>query len=259
MKKSMKLFAAVMVLILTLTCLTSCGGSGDEDVTVYKAGTEPTYAPFDTTDEDGNIIGFDMDLLNAIAEDQGFKVEYSSFEFDALLPATESGEIDIIAAAMNKTPDRAKKVDFTDKYFDAGKSILVKSDNTTIKSDKDFTKDMKIAAQIGTAEAEYIQKLEKEGKIGKATVLNQTTECIMQLQNGDVDAIVIDAPVAVYYEGKYKGEIKMLDSLIDPAEMCFAVKKGNKELQDKINTGIANMMKNGTYDKLVAKWFESAE
>lgn len=262
MKKSMKILAVAMIAILSMCCMAGCGGGNAEDAggdqaVVYKAGTEPTYAPFDTTDEDGNIIGFDMDLMDAIAKDQGFKVEYGSFEFDSLLPATESGDIDIIAATMNVTPDRAKKVDFTDKYFDAGKSILVKKDNTTIKSDKDFTKDMKIAAQIGTAEADYVQKLAKDGKIAKAVILNQTTECILQLQNGDIDAIVIDAPVAVYYEGKYAKEIKMLDSLIDPAPMAFAVQKGNTELLDKINAGLKNVTDNGTYDKLVAKWFNS--
>lgn len=268
MNKLNKLLAVAMIAVLSVFSLTSCGGgdtagdtagTGAEETVTYKAGTEPTYPPFDYTDEDGTIIGFDMDLLNAIGEDQGFKVEYGAFEFDSLLGATESGEIDIIAAAMNVMPDRAEKVDFSDKYFDSGKTILVKIDNETIKSDEDFTPEMKVGAQIGTTEAEYVQGLEADGKIGKAVVLNQTTECMLQLQNGDIDAIVMDAPVAMYYQVKFADKVKQLDSLIDPAEMAFAVEKGNTELLEKINAGLKNVIENGTYDELIAKWFSEDE
>lgn len=253
MKKSVKVLAVALIALLAMFTLVGCG---EKEVETYIAATEPTYAPFDTTDEDGNIVGFDMDLLNAIAEDQGFKVEYQAFEFDAIVPAVQAGNADIIAAAMNITPDRAEKVDFSDKYFDSGKVILVKKDNTAINSQEDLTADMKVAAQIGTTEAEYVQQLQADGKIKEAVVLNQTTECILQLKNGDVDAVIIDAPVAIYYELQNSDSIKQVDSLIDPAEMAFAVAKGNTELLDKINTGLKNVIDNGTYDELYKKWFE---
>ena len=116
---------------------------------------------------------------------------------------------------------------------------------------------MKVAAQIGTTEGEYVQKLADEGKIGEAVVLNKTTDCILQLQNGDVNAIIMDAPVAKFYSNKYGDEIKKLDATIDPAPMAFAVQKGNDELLEKINAGLKNLKENGTYDELVKKWFES--
>lgn len=260
MKKSAKALVIAMILVLTCGVLAGCGSKEEGDdatVKTYIAATEPTYAPFDTTDEEGNIVGFDMDLLNAIGEDQGFKVEYQSFEFDAIVPAIQAGNADIIAAAMNVTEKRAEQVDFSDKYFDSGKVILVKKDNDTIKDVNDFTADMKVAAQIGTTEGEYVQKLADEGKIGEAVVLNKTTDCILQLQNGDVNAIIMDAPVAKFYSDKYGDEIKKLDATIDPAPMAFAVQKGNDELLEKINAGLKNLKENGTYDELVKKWFES--
>lgn len=260
MKKSAKALVIAMILVLTCGVLAGCGSKEEGDdatVKTYIAATEPTYAPFDTTDEEGNIVGFDMDLLNAIGEDQGFKVEYQSFEFDAIVPAIQAGNADIIAAAMNVTEKRAEQVDFSDKYFDSGKVILVKKDNDTIKDVNDFTADMKVAAQIGTTEGEYVQKLADEGKIGEAVVLNKTTDCILQLQNGDVNAIIMDAPVAKFYSNKYGDEIKRLDATIDPAPMAFAVQKGNDELLEKINAGLKNLKENGTYDELVKKWFES--
>lgn len=256
MKKSVKIVAVALIALLAMFAFVGCG---EKEVETYIAATEPTYPPFDSTDEDGNIVGFDMDLLNAIAEDQGFKVEYQAFEFDALVPTIQSGNADIIAAGMNVTDERAEKVDFSDKYFDSGKVILVKKDNTTIKSDADLTADMKVAAQIGTTEGDYVQELAANGTIKEAVVLNQTTQCILQLQNGDVDAVVMDAPVAAYYEFKNSDTIKQIESLIDPAPMAFAVAKGNTELLDKINAGLKNVVDNGTYDELYKKWFESEE
>ena len=250
MKKSLKALALILVLALAMCSLVGCGNSD-----VLIAGTEPTYPPFESADEDGNIVGFDVDLLMAIAEDQGLEVEFKTFEFDGLIGAVEANSCDIIAAAMNVTPERAEKVDFTDSYFASAKTILVKKDNTTITKPEDFTADMKVAAQIGTSEADYVQALEDEGKIKEAIILNQTTQCILQLKNGDVDAVVMDAPVAKVYIDKNADSIKSLDTEIDPADMAFAVKKGNTELLDKLNAGLKNVVENGTYDQLVAKWF----
>ncbi len=251
MKKSVKFLTVALIVVLSVCMLAGCGGKEE----TYIAATEPTYPPFDTTDEDGNIVGFDMDLLNAIAEDQGFKVEYQAFEFDAIIPAIKAGNADIVAAGMNVTAERAEKVDFSDKYFDSGKVIIVKKDNDKINKAEDLTADMKVAAQIGTTEAEYVQDLESKGQIKEAVVLNQTTQCILQLQNGDVDAVVMDAPVAKYYETKNSDTIKQVESLIDPAEMAFAVTKGNTDLLEKINAGLKNVKDSGKYDELVAKWF----
>ena len=99
---------------------------------------------------------------------------------------------------------------------------------------------------------------EADGTIAEAVILNQTTQCIMQLQNGDVDAVILDAPVAQYYFNLYD-DIKLIDALIDPAPMAFAVAKGNDDLLEKINAGLANVKENGTYDELYAKWIEGQE
>lgn len=262
MKKSIKIISIMMIAVIAMLSLAGCGSDegtdASGDMPTYIAITEPTYAPFESTDDDGNLVGFDMDLLNAIAEDQGFKVEYQIFEFDALIPAVQAGNADIIAAAMNVTDERAEQVDFSEKYFDSGKVIVVTADNTTISGVDDLTADMSVAAQIGTTEGEYVQELAADGTIAEAVILNQTTQCIMQLQNGDVDAVILDVPVAQYYFNLYD-DIKLIDALIDPAPMAFAVAKGNDDLLEKINAGLANVKENGTYDELYAKWIEGQE
>ena len=115
MKKSVIAFLMVMVLAFSLA---ACGGGDDSesgDTVTYKVGTEPTFPPFDTTDENQNIVGLDMDLITAIGEDQGFKVEFENLSFDGLIPALQSGNIDIVAAGMNKDdPERQEQVDFSD-------------------------------------------------------------------------------------------------------------------------------------------------
>ena len=105
MKKTVIALLLAMVLVLSLG---ACGGeeSTEGDTVVYKVGTEPTFPPFDTTDEDQNIVGLDMDLITAIGEDQGFEVQFENLSFDGLIPALQAGNIDIVAAGMNKDDPR---------------------------------------------------------------------------------------------------------------------------------------------------------
>ena len=137
---------ALMMCLIMAGALAACSGSKGK---TYKVGTEPTYPPFDTTNEDGDIIGFDMDLMKAIAKDQGFEVEFASFDFDALIPALKSDSADIVIAGMNITPERAKQVDFSDSYYKTGVVLLVKKNSTKITGWDSFTSGsgLKVAAQ----------------------------------------------------------------------------------------------------------------
>ena len=253
-KNLLKLTTTVM-LIAAMAVLSACGSTDHGDK--YRVVTEPTFAPFDTTDEDGNLVGFDMDLLNAIAEDQGFEVEYSAVEFDALIPSLESDQADIIAAGMNADdPARQKKVTFSDTYYDSGLVVLVKADNETIKGIDDFKPDMKVAAQIGTTSADKATELKEKGAIAEAVILNKNSDAILQLNNGDIQAIIIDKPVAEAYMHAKPDTVKAVGAVMNAESYGFAVQKGNTELAEKINAGLKNLKENGTFDKLVAKWFK---
>ena len=252
MKKNLMKFAAIASVLVMMFAMTSCGGS-DKLLVV----TEATFPPFDTIDDDGNIAGFDMDLMNAIAEDQGFEVEYKDIGFDSLIPALEADEADIIAAGMNSLdPERQAKVDFSIPYFDSQLVLVVAESNTTINSIDDLTSDMKVAGQIGTTGADEANALAEDGKIAKAVILDKVSDAMLQLQNGDIDAIILDKPVTESYIAKQPGIAKIVGSPIGELEAyAFAVQKGNEELLEKINTGLQNIIDNGTYDELVAKWF----
>ena len=261
MKKTFKTLLVLALGVMMIMALTACGGSGsgdsEEAAAPLKVVTEATFAPFEFT-EDGNeeIVGFDVDMMNAIAESQGLEIEWVNMEFDSLIPALESKQGDIICAGMNKLAgDRAEKVDFGDTYFESDLMLLVKSDSTLTSID-DVTPDMKLASQIGTTGGEYVQALEGEGKIAQGVVLNQWTDSYMQLQNGDVQGVIVDKPVGEAYLNSHSDIAKFVgEPFGDHEEFAYAVQKGNTELLDKLNAGLANMKENGTYEELVDKWF----
>ena len=253
MKTWMKKLSVVMAAAVMVIGLASCGGGGD-DATVYKAAMEPTFPPFDTTNEDGELDGFDYDMLNAIAEDQGFTVEWSSIGFDGLIPALQSETVDIVASGMWANDERKETVDFSDTYYDSGLVLAVKKDNNTIKSIEDLTPDMKIAAQIGTSSADLVQKLAKEGKIKEAKIYDKVNDAVMDVKNGTVSALINDKPVTLEYIAQQPDSIKVVGETLNKEQYGMAVKKGNTELAEKLNAGLANIQENGTFDKLLEKW-----
>ncbi|MGN1350377.1 MAG: transporter substrate-binding domain-containing protein [Anaerovoracaceae bacterium] len=266
MKNFKKVMAVAMALVMVFA-FAACGGTSAQgsaaegsgtDTVVYKVGTEPTFPPFDTTDDAGNIVGFDMDLVTAIGEDQGFEVEFVNLQFDSLIPALQSGQIDLIAAGMNcEDEERQEQVDFGTPYYDSGLVVAVKADNTTINSVDDLTPDMKVAAQIGTTGADKATALADEGKIAEAVILNGLDTAMMQLINGDVAAVINDQPVTKAYIAKQPDQIKIVGDVMNAESYAIAVQKGNTELLEKINTGMQNLQDNGKFDEIFAKWFES--
>ena len=194
--------------------------------------------------------------MAAIAEDQGLKLEWVNMEFDSLIPALQSDQGDIICAGMNKLAgDRAQKVDFGDTYFESDLMLLVPidSDLTGIDSVKS---DMKLASQIGTTGGDKVQEMQEAGQIAEGIVLNQWTDCYLQMQNGEVQGVIVDKPVGEAYLNSHSDTAKFVgESFGDHEEFAFAVQKGNTELLEKLNTGLANIKENGKYQELVDKWF----
>ena len=230
--------------------------SKSEKTPVYKVLTNATFPPFDTIDENtGEIIGFDMDLIAAIGEDQGFQVEFVDMAFESLIPAIETGNGDIIAAGMwSGDPERIAKVDFSETYWTDGAALLVKTENTAITGLDSLTADMKVATQIATNYADDLQAMVEEGTLGEAVILDGFDTCVLQLINGDVDAVMAGASIVQAYIDKNPEALKVVGDKASYEDLGFAVQKGNAELLEKINAGLANVKENGTYDELLKKW-----
>lgn len=230
--------------------------SKSEKTPVYKVLTNATFPPFDTIDENtGEIVGFDMDLIAAIGEDQGFQVEFVDMAFESLIPAIETGNGDIIAAGMwSGDPERIAKVDFSKTYWTDGAALLVKTENTAITGLDSLTADMKVATQIATNYADDLQAMVEEGTLGEAVILDGFDTCVLQLINGDVDAVMAGASIVQAYMDKNPEALKVVGDKASYEDLGFAVQKGNAELLEKINVGLANVQENGTYDELLKKW-----
>ena len=266
MKNTLKTILVLMLGIMMVFAMTACGGSSDSgdsgegeaaaEGDTLKVVTEATFAPFESTEDDGTIVGFDVDMMNAIAESQGLKIEWVNMEFDSLIPALQSNQGDIICAGMNKLAgDRAEKVDFGETYFESDLMLLVKSDSDLTGIDA-VTSDMKLASQIGTTGGDMVQEMKDNGQIADGVVLNQWTDCYLQLQNGDVQGVIVDKPVGEAYLNAHSDIAKFAgESFGDHEEFAFAVQKGNTELLDKLNAGLAELKENGKYQELVDKWF----
>lgn len=260
MKKTITLIMVLALCVCMALGLAACGGSGDggsdSGSEKYVVLMNPDFPPFDTTDaESGELDGFDVDMVNAIAEDQGFEVEWKSMEFDALIPALEAGNGDIVASGMNgDVPERQEKVDFTDPYYKSGLVIMVKADNNNINSEDDLTTDMRVASQSGTTGADEVNRLKDEGLIKEAVILKGFDECVLQLQNGDSEAVIIDEPVAYGYMKMKEGEFKAVGETINAERYAMAVAKGNSELQGKLNAGLKNIIDSGKFAEICEKW-----
>ena len=254
MKKLMLVIMA-MVAAVALVCA-GCGGGEKKAAApkekVMRVACEPTFAPFEFQKEGSKQFdGFDMDLIRAIGKQAGYKVEISNMGFDALIPALQAGNIDVACSGMTITDERKKAVDFSAPYYTSGLIILVNKDNDSIKSLADL-KGKSIAVQIGTTG-------EKKGRSvegAKIKAFNANTEAVMELQNKGVDAVINDAPVVGYYLAQGGAKVaKTVGSVMEAEEYGIAVKKGNKQLLDDINKALAELKKNGEYEKIYKTWF----
>lgn len=220
---------------------------------VIRAGTEAMFAPFEFMD--GNeLVGFDIDIINAIGKATGIKVEMMAMQFDGLIPAIISGSLDCAIAGFTKNPERARRVDFSDPYYVAGQDLMIKAaDKGKITSFKDL-ENRKVCVQIGSVGA----LLAADIKGAKVTTFNSMTEAYLELaaENG-CDAAITGTPVNQYYLVQ-TGDTKLVhvpESVVNAADLGIVVKKGNKELLDILNAGLKQIKEDGTYDQLYQKWF----
>ncbi|MCQ2554054.1 MAG: transporter substrate-binding domain-containing protein [Clostridia bacterium] len=257
--KNLKKFLCVVLVLVMIFSIAACGKKEEpkDDVKTYTVLTEATYPPFESYDTDGKLVGVDIDLIEAIAEDQGFKVVWQDIAFDSLIPAIQSDQGDIIAAFMVKTPVRMEKVDFTEGYYTGGYSLIVKEGNDKIKSIDDLTPDMVVASQMGTVEWNKANELKEAGKIKDVISNNDFVTCVMQTINGEIDATLVGVITSKAYLAKFPGKIKLVDfEESTDAPSAFAVKKGNTELLNMLDEGLKHIKENGKYDEIILKWVD---
>lgn len=257
MKKKVLSVLLVAVCVLSMAACgskkedSSAGDSGKKEKLVMATNAE--FPPYEFY-EGKEVVGIDADIAAAVAEEMGMELEIEDMAFDSIITAVTSGKADIGAAGMTVTEERLENVDFTDTYATATQVIIVKEDSAIAGPD-DLT-GKKIGVQLGTTGDIYADDIED------ATVerYNKGFEAVQALQQGKIDAVVIDGEPAKEFVKEAEG-LKILDEAFTEEEYAIAVKKGNDELKEKINDALANLKESGKLDEIVAKYIsaDSAE
>ena len=242
--KLKKMFALLAAVVFAVVALAGCGGSNGSgskgDKKVLKVGTNADFAPFEFQDKEGKEYqGFDMDLIRAVGEQMGYKVEIENRAFDGLIPALTAKDIDVVISGMSINDERKKKVDFSDPYYDSGLTIVVRKDDDRIKNFEGL-KGMTVAVQIGTTSAKEVKKIEGVN----VRELNSSADTFLELHAGGVDAVVNDKELADRRTSEQYG---------------IAVSKGNTELVKKIDDALKALHENGKYDEIYKKWFKAGK
>jgi ABC-type amino acid transport substrate-binding protein len=223
------------------------GGGGGETLTV---GSDIPYPPF----EQGKppYEGFDVELMNAVAENIGRTAQFEDTSFDTIFVDLGQGKFEAVASAATITDEREKTVDFSNPYYLAEQAILIRKGDDIDSVEK--LKGATVGAQKGTTGAEFV---DESAEAGELRVFAQGPDAVNALKAGTVEAVVMDIPVAEN-AAESSDDIEVSAAIPTEEEYGFAVKQGDTELLEEINEGLAEAIDDGTYAKIYEKWFKHA-
>ena len=218
----------------------------------YVVATDCTWPPMELLDENKQPTGFDVDYIKAVAKAAGFTVDVRNIAWDGIFGGVATGQYDIVAAATIITEERKKQFDFSDPYYEVAQAVVLPA-GKSIKSLADL-KGKKVGGQIGTTGVFVIRKS------GVAVDLKEYDDVGLAIQDmlgGRLDAVICDDPVALYYANKKPDTAGKLNLSFKTAEKeyyGFTVRKGRKDLVDKLNKGIKAVRASGEEARLLDKW-----
>lgn len=269
-------FSVILSSVLALSLLAGCGGSKPAPATPAPApaaeqkapesktptidkikkegklviGTSPDYPPFESLDKDNKVIGFDIDIMEAMAKKLGVKLEIVQINFDGLIAALTAKKFDIMAAGVSVTEERKKTVDFSKPYLIGNDAILVHKDSGLKPAKLEDLKGKKVAAQLGTVQADALKKI--EGITAKE--YNLFTEAASAVAAKQVDAVYLHSVVAKSFAKANPVLTVALE--IKAEDTAYALRKDTADLTAFVNQTLDEMEKNGEMEKLVQKWFK---
>lgn len=271
-----KLFALILALAMALS-LVACGSESTENAAqdtqesaaeatteegnpwdaavgqTYIVGTDTTFAPFEFEDDNGEHTGIDIRLLDAIAEEMGFNVDWQVLGFSASVTALESYQVDAVMAGMSITDARKEKYDFSESYYDCAVAIAVAADSD-YESIEDLT-GKTVVAKTGTTGSQYAYEVAEEYGL---TVLEVEESALMYtyVASGQAEACFEDYPIVQYEIQRGNVDCKVINTSDYSYPTGFAtMKDAHPELVAAFNEGFARLVENGTYDAILADYF----
>lgn len=240
----------LMTIVLTLALVMSLASMVQAKKLIV--GHDTNFMPFEFKDPaSGKYVGFDIDMWKLIAENLGLEYELQPMDFNGLIPALQSGNIDAAIAGMTIKSEREKVVDFAYPYYDAGLMILVRKDNNEIKSLEDLEGKF-VATKLGTTSEDFVKK---NAKAKDVKLFPNIDGAYMELGTGGADAVLFDSPAVLYYAGTAgKDKVKVVGPLYMGQSYGIAFPTGS-DLREKVTIEILKLMESGEYAKLYKKWF----
>lgn len=221
---------------------------------VYLVATDAAYAPFESQNGNGEIVGFDIDVVQAAAARSGIAVKFVNTPWEGIFNALAQGDRDMVVSAVTITAERRQTVDFSQPYFDARQLIAVRSGSPVAKL-ADLEK-LTVGVQNATTGDEVVSRLMGKGSL-RIRRFESIPLALKELESGGVDAVVADNGVVAHYlannpAGGFKA---VADDSFAPEQYGIAFRKGNTELRAKINQGLAALRADGSYERIHARYF----
>jgi polar amino acid transport system substrate-binding protein len=247
MKTRKLAYVAISLLALIAIMMVSCQSPSDKVVVA----TDATWPPMEYVNENRDIVGFDIDLMTAIAEKAGFEVEFRNVAWDGIFAGLAAGEYDAVISSVTITDERRANYDFSEPYINAGQIVVVRVESDI--TGPDTLSGRVVGAQISTTGAFAVQEME-------GVELREYDEVGLAFEDlvaGRIDAVVCDTPVAADFalqRDEYKAALKIVGEAFTDEYYGILVQKGNSELLDKINQGLAAVQAEGIDQELESKW-----
>jgi polar amino acid transport system substrate-binding protein len=241
----------LMMAAVTAGLMAGTATAADLGGKVLKVGSDTTYPPMETVDEaTGKIVGFDVDVMNAICERINCKAEFVTTAWDGIFAALQQGQFDMVVSGVSITEERDKEMDFSDPYIIVSQAVLVRVADKALTMD-DFKKGRKLGAQTATTNAQLGEEL-----VGRENLNLYDTfaAAVAALKNGDVDGVIIDGTSAVAYEQEFAGELIVGITGLQSDPLGLVFREGDP-LRDSFNEGLKAIKDDGTLDKLIGTYW----
>jgi polar amino acid transport system substrate-binding protein len=241
----------LLLAALLLTPLALAQETADLGGRTLIVGSDTTYPPFESVNQEGEIVGFDVDVVSAICERINCVAEFRTTAWDGIFPALANGEFDMVASGVSITPERDEIVDFAEPYHEVTQAIAVRVEDEDLTLE-DFTEgELILGAQTGTTNAATAEQLVGRERVRLYDTFNTAVQALL---NGDVDGVDIDDTAADAFVERYAGELAVNIREVESGdELGFVVPEGDP-LVDALNAGLAEITADGTLDALVEKW-----
>ncbi len=243
--KMSAMFISRLLCLLTFLVI----GCARRDVLVI--GMDATYPPFEFVDKNGRISGVSLAIAEQIGKELGKPVEFRNMNFDGLIPALQSGQIDLIISSLTANEQRRQSIDFSEPYVKTGLSILAAKDSKVMSASDLKTDGLKLAVRLATTGEQWCRKELPQAKL---VALDTDAACVLEVINGTVDAWIYDQVSVMNYHAKHPDRTRALLSPLRVEVWAVGLKKGRDDLKAKVNAALARMKKEGAFAALADQY-----